>query len=367
MRPAQALIDLSALLHNVNIAYQRAPQSKLMAVIKADAYGHGAVTVAKALTPNLNQQSKIKNQKYPDGFAVCCVEEAIELREAGIQQPILLLEGFFAADELALIQHYQLQTVIHHPFQIELLQATKLDKPVYVWLKMDTGMGRLGFQPEHFPHAWKQLNQMSQLVKPIKMMTHLACADELDNPMTLQQIEQFKKITQVYQTETSIANSAGILAWQQAHADWNRMGIMLYGASPFEQSYDLQPVMQLQSELISIKRCKKGQTVGYGATWQCEQDSIVGVVAIGYADGYPRHAPTGTPVLINGQRVPLIGRVSMDMITVDLTQLPQAKVGDKVVLWGKDLPVEEIAKHAGTISYELLTHVNKRVPRVEIN
>ncbi len=360
MRPTQALIDINALQHNVSIARSHAPDCKIMAIIKADAYGHGAVTIANAFTQN----AKLNNQKSVEAFAVCCIEEAIELREAGIQQLILLLEGFFAADELALIQQYQLQTVIHHSFQIELLQAAKLDKPLNVWLKMDTGMGRLGFQPEHFPHAWQQLSEMSQLVKPIKMMTHLACADELDNPMTLQQIEQFKNITQTYQTEKSIANSAGILAWQQAHSDWNRMGIMLYGASPFAQSYNLKPVMQLQSKLISIKKYKKNQTIGYGATWRCEQDSLIGVVAVGYADGYPRHAPNGTPVLINGRRVPLVGRVSMDMITVDLTMHADAKIGDKVILWGNDLPVEEIAKYAETISYELLTHVNKRVPRI---
>lgn len=363
MRPTQAIIDLNALRHNVNIAHQHAPQCKIMAVIKADAYGHGAVTVANALT----EKPKSNNQKFPAAFAVCCIEEAIELREANIRQPILLLEGFFESNELALIQQYNLQTVIQHQNQINLLRAIKLDKPVNVWLKIDTGMGRLGFLPDDFLNAWQQLHELENVAKPMRLMTHLACADELDNPMTMQQIQQFDQLTLAYQTEKSIANSAGILAWQQARRDWNRMGIMLYGASPFEQNYNLQAVMQLQSKLISIKNYKKGLAVGYGATWQCEQDSIIGIVAIGYADGYPRHAPSGTPVLINGRRVPLIGRVSMDMIAVDLTTLPSAKVGDAVILWGKGLAVEEIAKCAGTISYELLTHVNKRVPRVLVN
>jgi alanine racemase len=364
MRPTQAIIDLNALRHNVNIAYQHAPQSKIMAVIKADAYGHGAVTIAKALIPK--QKSKIKNQKFPAAFAVCCIEEAIELREANIQQPILLLEGFFESNELALIQQYHLQTVIQHQSQIDMLRVAKLDKPINTWLKIDTGMGRLGFLPDDFLNAWQQLNELDNVAKPMRLMTHLACADELESAMTIRQIQQFDQLTHTYQTEKSIANSAGILAWQQARRDWNRMGIMLYGASPFEQRYNLQAVMQLQSKLISVKLYKKGQTVGYGATWRAERDSIIGIVAMGYADGYPRHAPSGTPVLINGWRVPLIGRVSMDMITVDLTTLPSAKIGDAVIFWGKGLAVEEIAKCAGTISYELLTHINKRVPRVSV-
>lgn len=352
MRPTQAIIDTAALQHNITIARQRAPHSKLMAVVKADAYGHGAVNIAQVICDDV------------EAFAVCCIEEAIELREAGIQQPILILEGFFESNELPLIQQYNLQTVIQHSFQIDILRTAKLDKPITAWLKIDTGMGRLGFLPEDFTNAWQQLNDILHINKPLKLMTHLACADELDNSMTAQQIQQFNQLTQGYKTGKSIANSAGILGWQTAHADWNRMGIMLYGASPFDkQSYNLQPVMQLQSELISIKHCKKGQTIGYGATWQCEHDSTIGVVAIGYADGYPRHAPSGTPVLINGQQVPLAGRVSMDMLAVDLTQLPHAKVGDKALLWGKNLPVEHIASLAGTISYELLTHINKRVPR----
>jgi len=351
MRPTQALIDLAALKHNINIARQHAPHSKIMAVVKADAYGHGAINVAQAIANEI------------EAFAVCCIEEAIELREAQIKQPILILEGFFEPNELPLIQQYQLQTVVQHSVQIDVLRAAKLEKPITVWLKIDTGMGRLGFLPDDFSNAWQQLHNIPHIAKPIKLMTHLSCADELDNSMTMQQIKQFSQLTQTYKTEKSIANSAGILGWQQSHADWNRIGIMLYGASPFEQNHHLQAVMQLQSELISVKHYAKGQTVGYGATWQCEQDSVIGIVAIGYADGYPRHAPSGTPVLVNGQRVPLVGRVSMDMIAVDLTQQAQAKVGDKVILWGNDLSVNEIATCAETISYELLTHVNKRVPR----
>ena len=354
MRPTQAIINTVALKHNLNIARQHAPHSKLIAVVKADAYGHGAVTVSQAINNDV------------EAFAVCCIEEAIELREAGIQKPILILEGFFEPSELPLIQQYHLQTVVQHPYQIEILKAAKLQQAITVWLKIDTGMGRLGFLPEYFTNAWQQLYDIRYIEKPIKLMTHLACADEPDKPMTSQQIQQFNQLTQDYKTEKSIANSAGILGWKTSHTDWNRMGIMLYGASPFDkQSYNLQSVMQLQSELISIKHYKKGQTIGYGATWRCKQDSIIGIAAIGYADGYPRHAPNGTPVLVNGQRVPLAGRVSMDMIAVDLTQQPNARVGDEVILWGKGLPVEEIAQRAGTISYELLTHVNKRVPRVK--
>lgn len=352
MRPTQAIINIAALKHNLNIARQHAPHSKLIAVVKADAYGHGAVRVSQAINNDV------------EAFAVCCIEEAIELREAGIQKPILTLEGFFEPSELSLIQQYHLQTVVQHPYQIEILKAAKLQQAITVWLKIDIGMGRLGFLPDDFTSAWQQLNDIPYIAKPIKLMTHLACADELDRPLTTKQIKQFFQLTKDLKTEKSITNSAGILGWEAAHADWNRIGIMLYGASPYEERYDLQPVMQLQSQLISVKHCPKGQTVGYGATWRCEQDSLIGIAAIGYADGYPRHAPNGTPVLVNGQRMPLAGRVSMDMIAVDLTQQPDAKVGDEVILWGKGLPVEEIAKQAGTISYELLTHVNKRVPRI---
>jgi len=356
-RPTQAIIDLSALQYNLQRVRTCATQQRIIAVIKADGYGHGAVRVAQALN------SKV------EAFAVCCLEEAIELREAGIQLPILLLEGFYQIDELPFIIQHNLQIVIHTPTQVTYLLKAQLEQPVSVWLKVDSGMHRLGFTPLEIGETWKRFMQCAHIAKPIRLLSHLSCADDRDSSRTSEQIQRFKAIAKGLETETSLANSAGILGWPQTHRDWVRPGIMLYGASPFIASVakteDLQPVMQLQSALISVKQHRQGDAIGYGATWRCPQAMPVGVVAIGYADGYPRHAPAGTPVLVNGRRVPLIGRVSMDMITVDLRSQPNARVGDPVVLWGRNLPVEEIATHAGTIAYELLCHVSRRVRRIE--
>ena len=241
-------------------------------------------------------------------------------------------------------------------------------KPLTVWLKLDTGMHRLGFSREGFHAAYERLMQCPKVNKPIHLMTHLACADEPDSNKTQEQIRLFNEAcTHIQEGERSLANSAGILAWPQSHADWVRPGIMLYGVSPFEgktgQENQLQPVMTLYSEIISIHHYEKGDTIGYGATYQCEKNMTVAAVAIGYGDGYPRHAPSGTPVLVNGQHCKLVGRVSMDMITIDVTACAEVNIGDPVVLWGEGLPVENIAQHAGTIGYELLCRVT---PRVEL-
>jgi len=353
-RPTQAFIDTAALQNNLERVKTCAPTQCIMAVIKANAYGHGAIRVANAI------QSKV------DAFAVCCLEEALELREAGITTPIVLLEGSCQADDLSVIVHQDLQMVLHTPKQFEHLVKGQLSKPVNVWLKVDTGMHRIGFAPDEIERIYKILQASSQVASPIRLISHLACADDRHDNTTKKQTDIFNRLTQFLNIkEASLANSAGILGWPQTHADWVRPGIMLYGASPFVDSIakdeGLQPVMHLQSALISIKRHSKGEAIGYGATWRCPQTMPVGVVAIGYADGYPRHAPTGTPVLVNGKRVPLVGRVSMDMITVDLRSQPNASIGDPVVLWGKNLPVEEIANLAGTIAYELLCHVSSRV------
>lgn len=357
MRPVQAIIDSAALHANLQRIRACAPQQRVLAVVKANGYGHGAVKVAKTL------------QTEVDAFAVCDLDEAMTLREAGITLPIVLLGGFYHPDELPLISQQNLQVVVHTPFQVEQLLHANLSQPINIWLKVDTGMHRLGFNTRDVGKAWKHLNQSPVIAKPIRWMSHLACADNRQNPDTELQYQQFIAITRGMETELSLASSAGILGWPQTHMQWVRPGLMLYGVSPFMDSVGrnegLQPVMQLQSALMSVKQCQRGATIGYGATWRCPQAMPVGVVAAGYADGYPRHAPSGTPVLVNGRRVPLVGRVSMDMLMVDLRSQPNARIGDPVVLWGKNLPVEEIATLAGTIAYELLCHVGNRVKRIE--
>ncbi|AMO58709.1 alanine racemase [Endozoicomonas montiporae] len=355
-RPAKAVINLDALQHNYQLAKSLANQErrngKVLAVVKADAYGHGAVACAQALADQA------------DGFAVACIEEALELRSIGIRQSILLLEGFFEASELVEISRHKLDIVVQSPEQLLMLEQNPLPAPVRIWLKMDSGMYRVGLLPEEFRSAWLRMETLPW-VSDIVMMTHLACADEPENGYTRHQLEVFEQHTLGLPGERSIANSAGLVDYSQARADWNRPGLLLYGASPFETLHPieqkLQPVMALQSAIISIKDIPAGSPVGYGSTWVSQRPTRQGVVAIGYADGYPRHAANGTPVMVNGRRVPVIGRVSMDMLTIDLTDVPEARPGDSVVLWGKGLPAAEIARHARTIPYQLFCNLN-RVP-----
>ena len=354
-RPLRAEIRLGALRHNLQLAREKAPAARVIAIIKANGYGHGMQVVAHAL-----------NQA--DAFAVASIEEAINLRESGIHQPIILLEGFFDKDDLLLLQAYALQPVIHNNEQLDMLDEMPLTYAIDAWLKIDTGMHRLGFSPADFSHAYARLQDCGA-VQSIRAMTHFACADDSENPATAYQVALFNKTLEGIDISRSLANSAGILAFPDSHADWIRPGIMLYGGSPFvdmdSASLDLQPVMNLRSELIAVREVARGESVGYGGDWICPERMTVGVVACGYGDGYPRHAPAGTPVLVNGQRVPLIGRVSMDMITVDLRG-HDAKVGDPVLLWGEGLPADEVAQHAETIAYELFCNVAPRVPRIVI-
>ncbi len=355
-RATRVSVDLGALRHNLEVARRAAPRSRVMAAIKANGYGHGLVRVARALAG-------------ADAFGVACINEALELRAAGIDRPICLLEGFFHADELPLVDDLELEIVLHHGTQLDALEAFRPLRPLRVWLKVDSGMHRLGFAPDRVDLVWERLAAMPQ-AQVAGCMTHLAGADDRNSAATRHQLELFAQATSGLPGERGIANSAGVLGWPESHTDWVRPGIMLYGVSPFlggrGPQHELRPVMTLQSELIAINRLKRGDAVGYGGTWVCPEDMPVGVVAIGYGDGYPRHAPSGTPVVINGHRVPLIGRVSMDMITVDLRQLPAARVGDPALLWGAGLPVEEIAEHAGTIAYELLCGITQRVRCVEV-
>jgi alanine racemase len=353
----QARIDLGALRHNLACARAAAPRARVMAVIKADAYGHGMLRVARALHD-------------ADAFGVARVEEALNLRAAGVTQPIVLLEGVLDAAQLSAAAHRDLSLVLHHAFQVDLIEhAPENLPPVKVWVKLDSGMHRLGFVPAEIPRVVQRLRRSKKIISPLRFMTHLANADDRNDRTTLRQLEVFQSALAGIEGERSIANSAGIMGWPQTHADWVRPGIMLYGVSPFlhdgAEAHGLRPVMTLSTRLIALRRNKKGDAIGYGGSYVCPRDMLTGVAAIGYGDGYPRHAQTGTPVLVNGRRAPLIGRVSMDMITVDLSAQPEARIGDPVVLWGDGLAVEEVARCASTIAYELLCGVARRVAFVE--
>ncbi len=360
-RVTRATINLAALKHNLAVVKQAAPLQKIMAVVKADAYGHGIARVAQALAEVLTEQ---------DAFAVASIDEAVMLRAVGIKNSIVVLQGFNSSADLALIQQHDISVVIHHISQVILLelQAEQANN-IKCWLKIDTGMHRLGFAPDDVKKMYQRLLNTG-VDTEIGLMTHLANADDLHSTKSDAQIELFNQIVSGNPAETSLANSAAILGWPAAHGHWVRPGIMLYGVNPFVYSTEgetnkltttLQPVMTLSATLIAVNKISKDETIGYGSTWQCPEDMLVGVVSIGYGDGYPRHAPSGTPVLVNGKRVALIGRVSMDMIMVDLREQADAKVGDEVILWGDGLPVEEIAAAAGTIGYELLCGVTRRV------
>lgn len=357
-RAAEASIDLQALQYNLQQVRHHAKNAHVMAVIKANGYGHGMLRVAQALSNS-------------DAFAVAKIEEALTLRNAGIAKPVLLLEGFSDRAELEQLQQHEISAVVHHPSQIEQLEEVSLAHPVEVWLKVDTGMHRLGIAIEQLDSSLKRLKACRNVADSIVIMSHFANADDRRDPRTETQLKRFINATKGYSSRLSIANSAAILAHPQSHQGWVRPGIMLYGASPFIKGLatddGLKPVMTLSSKLIAINHYKKGNALGYGGSWRCPEDMAVGVVAIGYGDGYPRAARAGTPVLINGERVPLIGRVSMDMITVDLRTLPSAAIGDRAILWGEGLAVEEIAECAQTIPYELLCRVTERVKFAEVN
>ena len=351
MRPIKATIDPAALHDNLRTAQKLAPQSKVMAVLKANAYGHGLLRAANAM-------------KKAAGFAVLNIEEAIKLRESGFDQTILLLEGFFDREELRLVHEYHLATVVHQEEQLRLiLQAApgKLD----VHLKINSGMNRLGFKPDDFPSAISALRQAR--VASVTLMTHFATADEPAG--VREQVTLFREITAGLSYPRSLSNSAALIRYPESHADWVRPGIMIYGATPFgdrsAKDIGVKPAMTLSSEIIAIQNLKSGETIGYGGGYRADRSMRIGVVACGYADGYPRHAPSGTPVLVEGERVTTAGRVSMDMICVDLSKVPQARIGSSVELWGTNLPVDEVARHAGTVGYELLCAVAPRVPMTE--
>ncbi len=350
-RALKAFINSFALHRNLVKVREITQNKKVLAMIKANGYGHGIVNVAKSL-------------QEADAFGVACIEEAVELREAGIQNRIVLMEGFFDAEaELPEIFRLNLEPVVHHESHIGALASC--ENPLRIWLKINTGMNRLGF-PVDLVHPIRAKIAENPALSIAGYLTHFAKADEVDNPFTQRQIEKFEATIQHLPEEKSLANSAAILAVKNSHGDWVRPGIMLYGVSPFPKRHGalegLIPVMSLRSALIAIQSLAKGEIVGYGGDFVCPHAMRIGVVAVGYGDGYPRLAPTGTPILVNGKRTVLVGRVSMDMVAVDLNAQPEAKVGDIVELWGEKLPVETVAEAIGTTAYELLTGLSTRVP-----
>lgn len=346
MRPARALIDLDALRHNYRLARQR-HGGQALAVIKANAYGHGAVRCARALEAEV------------DGFAVAILEEAMELRDSGITKPILVLEGVFSGNELNAIDQHDLWLVVHHAAQIEMIEKARLGRPLRVWLKMNSGMNRAGFDADTMRPAWQRLKDSGK-VGDIVLMSHFARADEPEAAATDEQISAFDAATRELPGQRSLANSAGILGWERARRDWARPGILLYGADPMpDPSNGLRPVMTLESAIMAIREIETGAPLGYGARFHADRPTRVGLIAMGYADGYPRAAAEGTPVAVNDIRTRLIGRVSMDMLTIDLTDMPHAVIGSRVELWGGNIPVNRVAQGADTISYELLCNVKR--------
>lgn len=353
-RSATAVIRRDALVHNLACIRAAAPGRRMLAVVKADAYGHGVT----ACLPTLADA---------DALAVACVSEAEGLRESGFAGRIVVLEGAMTAVELEVAIAQDLELVVHDALQLELLGEARPSRPLTIWLKIDTGMNRLGFRMEAAAAAWSRLQALSA-VGEIRLMTHLACADVPQNPMTSQQLARFGEVTRGWDAERSIANSAAIFAFPQAHADWVRPGLALYGVAPFGDrdggDLGLRPAMGLNSVIIAIREVAAGESVGYGAAWTASRPSRVGIVGIGYGDGYPREPGARAEVVIGGTRCPLVGRVSMDMLAVDLSGYAQARIGDEVELWGTSLPVEEVARRANTIPWTLLCSVTDRVTRV---
>ena len=358
MQLATVEINTAAVKHNLTRINTLAPNARVLAMVKADGYGHNAVKMAQALSES-------------DAFGVARIGEAIELREAGIDNQIVLMEGCFDVQEYELAIEHGFQLSIHNNIQLEQFLSLSPDKPVVVWLKLDTGMHRLGFTVEGYRAAYEALRKCDHCAAGIVLMTHFACADDVQHTFNEQQLSLFHQASSGLNGQISVANSATILTRQDRHFNWVRPGIILYGASPVLNTtaadFDLLPVMTFKSNVIAVKTIKRGERVGYGGDWQAERDTRIAVIAAGYGDGYPRHAKSGTPVFINGERCPLVGRVSMDMITVDVTDAGSVEIGDKVTLWGNGLPAEEIATWASTISYTLFCGITNRVKRVYLD
>jgi alanine racemase len=348
-RPAVAVLSTENLLHNVCEIKKKVYPSKIIAMVKANAYGHGLRSVSLRIADHV------------DMLGVACIEEALALRKVGVTVPILLAEGIFDLKELRHVCRENFHVVVHSELQLQWLNAELLTGPLNVWIKVDTGMGRLGFTPLRAREVYSLLRQDS-LVHVVGMLSHLACADEPNHPLNYSQIENFEKTIKNLDGKFSLCNSGGILHFPEHYYHYVRPGLMLYGISPCPQKdLFLKPVMTVQSSLNAIKTISKGDTIGYGARYYCSSDMIIGIVAIGYGDGYPFSAKNGTPVQIRQMQCPLVGRVSMDMLAIDLTKCPEAQIGDKVILWGDGLPLEEIAPYTHSIPYDIVANVQHRV------
>ena len=354
MRPTSATIRLGDIASNYQLACRLAPASKSIAVIKANAYGHGMVEVAQHL------------QDRVPVFGVALVEEAVQLRDAGIVKPIIILQGPGRSADVDEAVARGFWLLLHQQQQVDWVLSAKLTGPLRAWLKVDTGMHRLGFASDAIDHVCAGLRSSPNVQQEPVLCTHLACAEDLADRMTREQVRVIRDCAGRNGLDMSIANSAGMLFWPESHAQWNRPGYMLYGLCPTGSSdvgsHGLRPAMTMNSEIIAIRNLAPGEGVGYGHDWVAKRPSKIGAIAIGYGDGYPRHAPSGTPVLVNGKRAPLAGRVSMDAISVDLTDLENVGVGDPAELWGQNLSVNEVASAAGTIGYEVLAGLTGRVP-----
>jgi alanine racemase len=351
-RLVRAVIDTRALRSNLAVVHRHAPTARVMAVVKANAYGHGLVPTALALAD-------------ADAFAVARLEEGIALRSAGVRSPIVLLEGVFNAAQLLEAAQQDFELVVHNQEQVALLKSARPAHRFDVWLKIDSGMNRLGFRIEEFPAAYATLVSCPAVAPRVRVLTHLASADVRDDAATRAQLALFENAVAGLSAERSLANSAAILGLPASHGDWVRPGLMLYGVSPIAgrtaAEFGLLPAMTLYSTVIAVRRVLAGERVGYGGNWVAQRATRLATAAVGYGDGYPRHIGNGTPVLVNGKRAPIAGRVSMDMIGIDVTDLPPVKVGDPVILWGEGLPAELVAPCADTVSYELLCGVSQRV------
>ncbi|NKJ23470.1 alanine racemase [Dyella sp. SG609] len=357
-RTTVATIHLGALRHNLARIKAMAAPAKVMAVVKADAYGHGLERVARAL------------DGAADAFAVAAQGDGLRLRAAGHRQRIVVLSGPDRASDIAEMQRLQLDAAIHHESQLAWLDGASSSRgPLRVWLKVDTGMHRLGFPPERVAEIHARLSAMPGIDPEVGLLTHFSESEEFEGDETRAQIRRFNEAVKDLSGPRALSNSAGVLGWPEARGDWVRTGGLLYGLSvvPGKSGADFgfRPAMTLATRLIAVNWIRRGERVGYNGTWTCPEDMPVGVAAVGYGDGYPRSAASGTPVLVGDRRVPLVGRVSMDLITLDLREAPQAKVGDRVTLWGEELPVEQIAAQAGTISYDLTCGMTRRVLFVE--
>ena len=352
-RPLRAAISASALSHNLQVAQQHAANAKVWAVVKANAYGHGLLRAAKAFAA-------------ADGYAVLDFVEALQLRNAGVAKPILMLEGFFGPEDLPLVARHQLTPVVHNLEQIEILQKTPLEGAIDAYLKVNSGMNRLGFTMDNVRVAWNALKEHAQ-IRSVTLMTHLADAE---GSGVAPQLDWFAKITQPFEAPRSLANSAALIRFPETRGDWVRPGLMLYGCSPFAgqgaDALGLKPAMTLTSEIIGVQNLTPGERVGYGLTFEASAEMTIGIVACGYADGYPRHAPSGTPVLVAGHRARTVGRVSMDMLCVDISDVAEAYIGTPVTLWGDGLSADEVATAAGTVSYQLLAGLAARVPILDV-